>query len=161
MICKILHATSFGSQKISARSTTQMAKVLIEQTMTNNIATAFAHAESEIELIFLNAMNIASLVKDPTLLYFVPPSPSIEKDLEEVRRGLEELLQVWKLFINELPESSPREFFDFLGNLENVTEKDRHYFQSRFMMYFQGIIDTSFHVTLQPTFRSFRVNGKH
>jgi very-short-patch-repair endonuclease len=125
------------------------------------------YAESPIEKIFLNSLCYGLMLKGAFPVCFTPPREA-DTYPDFIRKTFQEAMHIWKLFQKDTGDENAREFLDFLKNLspdekEMLGLDDSNYeaIEVQVILYHGCNLYNGYHLTLQPTFESIRVNGKH
>jgi len=138
----------------------EIMRYMAKKNAESNIELAFRHAGSEIEKLFLNALTIASIMKEPAFLTFTPPSKSIEEDLQNLRGNMRELRKMFDLYASKVEQTDYKEFAKLVVESGAAPGRTEMEILSQTMMDFGLNHANHFHCTLQPRFKTVQVDGK-
>lgn len=150
------------SNYINAESWNKAFRYLLQIVINNNLNIIFKHAESEIEQIFLNALNAASFSGNPFMIIFTPPLPSATASARYFSLLNKAIDEKHQKFISKTGKGDLSDFVEYLSlSLNDASESDLHY-SLLFLVTIYRVFpyDKAFHLTLQPSLEDIIINGK-
>lgn len=98
---------------------------LVIENMNQSIEAVFKHAKSKSEIIFLNALMIGGLLKDPLFLFIQPPLYSASDQVMIARNEYAQVMDAWNYVRQRMGEVSMIDFIELANTSKDVSEYEK------------------------------------
>ncbi|MBW1995541.1 MAG: DUF559 domain-containing protein [Deltaproteobacteria bacterium] len=146
---------------LNAETWYQIVRSTFKHNMKMNVENIFDHAESEIESLFFNSLNIAAFLNVPYLLVFTPPleSPS---DTDLLYQQIESTISLHhNEFIKETGKTDITEFLDFVNKADSFDNDLRFFLQFFTILYRIFPFKHAYHLSMQSSFKDVKIDNKY
>lgn len=134
---------------------------LIAHNLMFNAAAIFEFAESPIEKIFLNALNIISFPFKEVFIQFTHESVDVDEIKPEERmKYRKDIVALWKKYQKISYKNSISKFMDFVKEVTDFTEDQKMSIIFQLLTYYVSKLYGIYYVTLQPTMKNVLVHGR-
>lgn len=129
--------------------------------METNVQRIFETAESEIEKIFLNSLNLSAFLHDPFLIVFTPRFDSATEATEFFRERDNQIMEFQRQFEHHSGKKGHKEFTDWIEHATNMSEDEKMTIRTHVIMYHDLGLQNAYHLSVQATFKDIKVNNKY
>ena len=139
----------------------QIVRTGLKLSMKMNVDTIFQYAESEIENLFFNSLNIASFLNVPYLLVFTPPLDSPSQS-EIFFKQIDTIIsQHHGEFVKETGIQDFSEFLNFVNHTDRFDNELKYFLQLHSIRYRIFPFKHAYHLSMQSAFREIKIDNKH
>ena len=125
-----------------------------------NTEAIFKYAESPIEKIFLNALNIHTFPFRRVLIQFIHHRLDIGDIDPKSSRPQEEVVDFWRRYQKLSYKNTINSFLDMMVEVADISERQRTKALIDLLNYYIAKLYGLYYVVLQPTIKDVLVNGK-
>ena len=138
----------------------ELLKFWSQNNVLRNVEIIFKYSESEIEKIFLNALNLSAFMVSPFLLVFTPKLDSAEEIISNFRKRDNMVMTCKKQYEKFTKKRDSKSFLDWLKQ-QDMPDEEKKSIEMHVMMYHESKLKESYHVSMQASFKEIKVLGKN
>lgn len=128
--------------------------------MKNNIQRIYEYAESEIEKIFLNSINLSAFLSGPSLIVFTPRFDSTTEIIASFRKRDNQIIELQQQFEKHGGKKGDKNFTDWIEQITEMPEDVKMTIKTHVIMYHDWL-NNVYHLSVQATFKDIKINGKY
>lgn len=155
----------FGDIKFKYKEYVGLLRSVAKQTLEENVEYIFENAESPIEKIFFNSLNIKNIFLAPFFLIFTPRlgyhCGSVTGAIEMFRRHNKKILRYKQNFEKRTGKTNAIEFLKWLSKSCNIPELVRYSIWLHYIMYYELNLIGAYHLSTKSPIRELNVMGRH
>lgn len=131
------------------------------KSMETNVQRIFEYAESEIEKIFLNSLNLSAFLHDPSLLVFTHRFDSATEAIAFFRQRDNQIIEFQRQFEKHIGKKGHKKFIDWIEQMTEIPENEKMTIKTHIIMYHELGLRNAYHLSIQAAFKDIKVDNKY